>query len=59
MANIIELLYHLIMNNDYLFRKQQELNILNSYLSKPFSIGKLNNANQILKIEKVDKNIFY
>jgi hypothetical protein len=47
------------MNNDYLFRKQQELNILNSYLSKPFSIGKLNNVNQILKIEKVDKNIFY
>ena len=43
--------YHLIMNNDYLFRKQQELNILNSYLSKLFSIGKLNNVDQVLKIK--------
>lgn len=51
MANIIELLYHLIMNNDYLFRKQQELNILNSHLSKLFYIGKLNNVDQVLKIK--------
>lgn len=39
------------MNNNYVFRKQQELNILNSYLSKPFSIGKLNNVDQVLKIK--------
>ena len=39
------------MNNDYLLRKQQELNILNSYLNKPFYIGKLNNVVQVLKIK--------
>ncbi len=39
------------MNNDYLFRKQQELDLLNSYLSKPFSIGELCTVDQVLKMK--------
>lgn len=55
------------MNNDYFARKQQELNLLNSYLSKPFSISELCTVEQVLElknkivdgIRKQSRNIFY
>ena len=39
------------MNNDYFDRKQQELSLLNSYLSKPFSISELCTVEQVLKLK--------
>ena len=55
------------MNNDYFARKKQELDLLNSYLSKQFSINELCTVEQVLKmknkiidsIRKKSRNRFY